>query len=70
MWVPGARACACAHVHVALLTQARNAYAPYCDVICDRSPPHFSLSSRKRCDFRKKVSKHKMCVFIFSRTFV
>jgi hypothetical protein len=32
--------------------------------------PYFSILSHKRHDFRKNVIEHKMCVFIFSTTFV
>jgi len=32
--------------------------------------PHFSTLSHKRHYFRKTVIKHKMCVMIFSTTFV
>jgi hypothetical protein len=35
-----------------------------------RSPPSFLTLSHKRCNFRKKVIEHKMCVLIFSTTFV
>ena len=33
-------------------------------------PPHFFKLSHKRHDFRKKVTEEKMCVFIFSATFI
>jgi hypothetical protein len=40
-------------------------------VICDLSGSTvFSTVSHKRHDFRKKVTEHKMCVLIFSTTFV
>jgi hypothetical protein len=32
--------------------------------------PYFSTLSHKRRDFREKVIEHKMCVLIFSITFV
>jgi hypothetical protein len=32
--------------------------------------PYFSTLSHKRYDFREKVAEHKMCVLIFSITFV
>jgi len=32
--------------------------------------PYISTLSRKRHDFRDKVIEHKMCVSIFSTTFV
>jgi hypothetical protein len=31
---------------------------------------YFSKLSHKRHDFREKVNEHKMCVLIFSTTFV
>jgi len=41
-------------------------------VICGLSPLYHIVStlSHKRHDFRKKVTEHKMCVLIFSTTFV
>ena len=34
------------------------------------APPYFSTLSHKQQDYRKKVSEDKMCVLIFSTTFV
>jgi hypothetical protein len=39
-------------------------------VACLALPYFFSTLSRKRHDFRKKVTEHKMCVLIFFTTFV
>ena len=33
-------------------------------------PPYFSTLSHKRHDFREKVIKNKMCILIFSTTFM
>jgi hypothetical protein len=67
----GVWACACAYVHIALLiqhaTRMRHILTSFVD---PRSPSYFSTLSHKRCDFRKKVIEHKICVFIFSTTFV
>ena len=64
-------ACACAYVHIAVLiqhaTRMRHIVTPFVD---SRSPLCFSTLSHKRCDFRTKVVEHKMCVLIFSTTFV
>ena len=62
----------CAHAgacaRVALLIQHATLNAP-CVVMCPLAL-YFSTLSHKRCDFRKKVIEHKMCVLIFSTTFV
>ena len=34
------------------------------------APPYFSTLSHKRCDFRKNITEYKMCVLIFSTTFI
>ena len=72
-----ARACvyvgtrALGRVHIALLlqhaTRMRHIVTPF---IAPRSALYFSTLSHKRCDFRNQVVEHKMCVFIFSTTFV
>jgi hypothetical protein len=49
---------------------ARNAHAPYFHVRPFPVYNTFSTLSRKRHDFRKKVIKHKICVLIFSTSFV
>jgi hypothetical protein len=71
MWIPGiVSVCTPIRAH-SLANRARNAYAPYCDVIC--GPPvstTYLTLYHIRCNFRKKVIEHKMCVFIFSTTSV
>ena len=59
------RACGCAHV--GLLIQ----YATHkCHIVSSLALPYFSTLSHKRHDFREKVTKYKMCVLIFSDTFI
>ena len=59
----------CAYVHVALLIQqATHLLRVVTSLVAPRSFPYFSTLSPKRCDFRKKVAEHKMCVLIFSIT--
>ena len=38
--------------------------------VAPQSPPNLLTLSHKRCDFQQKVTVHKMCVLIFSTTFV
>ena len=52
---------------------ARKAHAPYYIVICGQSGSTiFSTLCHKRHDFqkKKKIIEHKMCVLIFTTTFV
>ena len=66
-----ARARGCTCVHVALFIQhATRMRHIVTSFVAPQSPLHFSTLSHKRCDFRKKVIEHKMCVLIFSTTFV
>ena len=68
---PGAWACAFSYVHIALLMQhATRMRHIVTSFVAPRSPLYFSTLSHKRCNFRKTVTEHKMCVFIFSTTFV
>ena len=48
---------------------ACNAHAPYCNVACS-ALHYFSILSLKWHEFRKNVTESKMCVLIFSTTFV
>ena len=62
---------ACAREHVALLIQhatcMRHVVTSF---VAPLAPPHFSILSYKRCDFRKNVIEHKTCVLILSTTSV
>jgi hypothetical protein len=63
-------ACECMYVHVALLVQhVMHVCHIVTSLLAPWSQPYFSTLSHKRCDFRKKVTEHKMCVLIFSTTF-
>ena len=63
---PGAWAYICAYGHVALLIQhATRMRHIVTSFVAPQSPPYFSTVSHKRCDYRKKVTEHKMCAFIF-----
>ena len=64
---PGAWACACAYVHVALLIQyATRMRHIVTSFVVPLAPPYFSTLSDKWHDFQKEVTEHEMCVFIFS----
>jgi hypothetical protein len=39
-------------------------------LVASLPPPHFSPFSHKRHDFQENVIEHKMCVLIFSTTFM
>ena len=68
---PGAWACACAYVHIALLIQhATRTRHIVTSFVAPRSAPHFRHSLIKSAIFGKSVIEHKMCFFIFSKTFV
>ena len=68
---PGAWACACACVHVTLLIQhAIRIRHIVTSLVPPLAPPYFSTLCHKWHDFRKKVIELKMCVLIFSITFV
>ena len=71
---PGAWACACAYVHVALLFQLATRM---CHIVTSFLPPqslpNVSTLSHNRYDFMKNVIKHKMCSFplkLLSKTFL
>ena len=57
-------------VHVALLMQHATRMILVPSFVVSQSPPSSSTLSHKRYDFRKTVVEHKMCVLIFSTTFV
>jgi hypothetical protein len=68
---PGEWACACTCVHVALFIQhATHMRRIVTSFAAPLAPPYFSTSSHKGHDFGKKTIEHKMCVLIFSTTFV
>jgi hypothetical protein len=68
-WVgAGARARACACARVALSSMQRA-----CAILSSAAtlaPPYFSTLAHKRRDFRKSFAEHKMCVLIFSTSFI
>jgi hypothetical protein len=68
MWMD---AQACRHVPMALLIQHEmHMGRTVTTFVAPMPPPHISRLSNKRFNFRKKVIEHKMCVLIFSATYV
>ena len=65
----GARARACTCPRVALLIQQamRRIILSFAASL---APPHISTLSHKRRDFRKNVTEYKMCILIFSTSFI
>jgi hypothetical protein len=62
--------CVCVCVCVCSFSYwACKTHAPY-SIVCSLFLPHFPTLSHKRHDFRGKVIDHKMCVLIFSITFL
>jgi hypothetical protein len=64
----------CARVHAcvgALLTQlAMRMRRIMFSSVASLALPSLSTLSHKRCDFRKTVTEHKMCIVIFSTAFI
>ena len=64
----GAQALACACARLTLLIQHATRMR---HIVCaSLAPPRFSTLSHKRHDFRENFTGHKMCVLIFSTTFI
>jgi hypothetical protein len=59
--------CMCERACIQHATRMINIVLPFAASL---APPYFSTLSHKRHDFRKKVTEHKMCVLIFSTTFI
>jgi hypothetical protein len=64
-------ACASVRERVSLLIQhSTRMHHTVLSFVASLVQPQFLTLSHKRHDFRKNVSEHKMCVLIFSTTFV
>jgi hypothetical protein len=71
LWVPGrVGVCMRTHTH-SLANPARNAYAPYCDVICGPLGLHYIFRHYLiNGAIFEEVTEYKMYVFIYSTAFV
>jgi hypothetical protein len=67
---PGAQACRCVCLSVALLIQHVRRMRQILSFCASLAPVHSSTLFRKRHDFWKKVIEHRICVLIFSTTFI
>ena len=64
------RACGCTRVAL-LIQHATHMRHIVTSFVAPLAPSHFSTLSHKRHDFpKKKVTEYKMCVLIFSTTFI
>jgi hypothetical protein len=60
----------CVGVSVTLFIQHVTRVRHVVIFVAPLSPPHLSTLSHKWHDFRKNVTKHKMCVLILSTIFI
>jgi hypothetical protein len=62
-----AHARACIVLLIQLETRMRHTVTSF---LISLTPPNFSTVSHKRREFRKEVIEYKMCILVFSTTFV
>ena len=62
--------CVCVCVCVALVINHGNSMRQITSSVASLALPYFSHTFHKRHDLRKNVTEDKMCVLIFSATFV